>query len=60
MQVSKGKQIRNRYNEVPHLTQDTNGKVTNPQLRHHKREPRSQPFLSRWPQGTYEQTRTKA
>ena len=24
--------IRNRYNQVPHLTQDTNGKVTNSQL----------------------------
>ena len=29
--VSKGAKIRNRYNQVPHLTQDTNGKVTNPQ-----------------------------
>ena len=27
--VSKGVNIRNRYNQVPHLTQDTNGKVTN-------------------------------
>ena len=27
--VSKGAKIRNRYNQVPHLTQDTNGKVTN-------------------------------
>ena len=25
--VSKGAKIRNRYNQVPHLTQDTNGKV---------------------------------
>ena len=24
--------IRNRYNQVPHLTQDTNGKVTHSQL----------------------------
>ena len=30
--VSKGARIRNRYNKVPHLTQDTNGKVTNSQL----------------------------
>ena len=29
--VSKGAKIRNRCNQVPHLTQDTNGKVTNPQ-----------------------------
>ena len=27
--------------------------------RHYKREPRGQPFLSRWPQSTYKQTRTK-
>ena len=26
---SKGAKIRNRYNQVPHLTQDSNGKVTN-------------------------------
>ena len=25
--VSNGAKIRNRYNQVPHLTQDTNGKV---------------------------------
>ena len=30
--VSKGAKIRNQYNQVPHLTQDTNGKVTNSQL----------------------------
>ena len=30
--VSKGAKIRNRYNQVPHLTQGTNGKVTNSQL----------------------------
>ena len=30
--VRKGAKIRNRYNQVPHLTQDTNGKVTNSQL----------------------------
>ena len=30
--VSKGAKIRNRYNQLPHLTQDTNGKVTNSQL----------------------------
>ena len=31
MKVSKGAKIRNRYNQVPHLTQDTNGKVINSQ-----------------------------
>ena len=30
--VSKSAKIRYRYNQVPHLTQDTNGKVTNSQL----------------------------
>ena len=50
---SKGAKIRNRYNQVPHLTQDTNGhqleseKLT---IRHHKREPRGQPIPSRRPQ----------
>ena len=29
--VSNGAKIRNRYNQVPHLTKDTNGKVTNSQ-----------------------------
>ena len=31
MQSNKVAKIRNRYNQVPHLTQDTNGKVTNSQ-----------------------------
>ena len=31
-EVSKDAKIRKRYNQVPHLTQDTNGKVTNSQL----------------------------
>ena len=29
---SKGAKIRNQYNQVPHPTQDTNGKVTNLQF----------------------------
>ena len=32
IKVNKGTKIRNRYNQVQHLTQDTNGKVTNAQL----------------------------
>ena len=32
MKVSKSAKIRNRYNQVPHLTKDTNGNVTNSQL----------------------------
>ena len=30
--VSKGAKIKNRHNQVPQLTQDTNGKETNSQL----------------------------
>ena len=30
--VRKRAKIRNRYNQVPHLTLDTNGKVTNSKL----------------------------
>ena len=32
VKVSKGAKIGNQYNQVPHLTKDTNGKVTNSQL----------------------------
>ena len=32
IKVGKGAKIRNRYNQVPNLTQDTNGKVTNTHL----------------------------
>ena len=32
LNVSKGANVRNRYNQVPHLTQDTNVKVTSPFL----------------------------
>ena len=32
IKLSKGAKIRNRYNQVPHLTRDTNGKVTNSQI----------------------------
>ena len=32
LKVSKGAKIRSGYNQVPHPTQDTNGKATNPQL----------------------------
>ena len=31
IKVSKGAKIRNRHNQVPHPTQDTNGKVTDSQ-----------------------------
>ena len=32
LKVSKGAKIGKRYNQVPHMTQSTNGKVTNSQL----------------------------
>ena len=32
IQVRKRTEIRNRYKQAPHLTQDTNGKVTTSQL----------------------------
>ena len=32
IKISKGAKIGNQYNQVPHLTEDTNGKVTNSQL----------------------------
>ena len=38
-----------RYNQVPHPTQDTDGKVKQITVRHHEREPRGRPFPSRWP-----------
>ena len=33
IKVSKGAKVRNRYNQVPHLDQDTNVKVTNSQFK---------------------------
>ena len=45
--VSKGAKIRNRYNQVPHLTQDTNGKVTNSQMDTTNESHEVSPFPSR-------------
>ena len=45
--VSKGAKIRNRYNQVPDLTQDTNGKVTNSQLDTTNESQEVSPFPSR-------------
>ena len=44
--VSKGANIRNRYNQVPHLTQDTNGKVTNSHLNRTNKSQEVSPFLA--------------
>ena len=41
IKVSNGEKIRNRYNQEPHLTQDTNGKVTNSQKTPQTRAKRS-------------------
>ena len=47
IKVSKGTKIRNRYNQVPHLTQDTNGKGTNSPLDATKESQEVIPFPSR-------------
>ena len=59
MKQRMGAKIMNRNNEVPpHLTQDIKWDCKNLTiLKHHKREPRGQPFPSRWPQGGNEQRR---
>ena len=59
--VRKGAKIRNRYNQVPHLTQGTSGKVTKSQLDTTNESQEVNPF----PAGEhkahiYKQTRTKA
>ena len=41
IESNKVAKIRNRYNQVPHLTQDTNGKVTNSQKTPQTRAKRS-------------------
>ena len=44
MKVRKAATIRNRYNQVPHLTQDTTwGSDKSRTIKHHKQEPRGQP-----------------
>ena len=54
--VRKTAKFRNQYNQEPHLTQDTTWKSDKITIRHHKQEPRGQPFPSRCPQGSNEQT----
>ena len=44
--VSKGAKNRIRYNQVPHLTQDTNGKVTNSYLDTTNESQEVSPFLA--------------
>ena len=45
--VRKTAKIRNKYNQVPHLTQDTTWESDKITIRHHKQEPRRQPFPRR-------------
>ena len=45
--VRKMAKIRNRYNQAPHLTPGYQWESDNVTIRHHKREPRGQPFPSR-------------
>ena len=45
--VRKVAKIRNRYNQAPHLAQDTRWERDKNTIKYHKREPRGQPFLSR-------------
>ena len=42
--VRKAAKIRNQYNEVSHLTQDTTLVSDKNTIKHHKHEPRGQPF----------------
>ena len=50
--VKKTANIRKRCNQVPRMTQDDTWDSN-----HHQQETRGQPFPSRWPQGSNEQTR---
>ena len=56
VKVRNAAPIRNRYNQVPHLIQDTTLDSDKNTIKHHKQEPRGQ-LPSRWPQGSNEQTR---
>ena len=49
LKVNKGAKITNRYNQVPHLTQDTNGKVTNSQLDTTNESQEVSPFPAKTP-----------
>ena len=51
VKVRKTAKIRNQYNQVPHLTQDTTWESDKITMRHHKQEPRGQR-----PQGSNDQT----
>ena len=44
--VRKVAKLKNPYNQVPHLTQDTKWESDKIAIRHHKQEHRGQPFPS--------------
>ena len=50
-------QIRNPYNQLPHLTQDTIWESDKTQENVTYKRAKDQPFPNRWPQGCKEQTR---
>ena len=45
--VKQKEKIRHRYNQVPHPTQDATLESDKDTTKHHKQEPRGQPFPSR-------------
>ena len=47
LKVRKVAKIRNQYNQVPHLIQDTIRESDKNTIKHHKRDPRGHPFPSR-------------
>ena len=57
IEVRKAAKIRNHYNQVPHLTQDTAWESDKNKIKHHKQNPRGQSFPSRCPQDSNKQTR---
>ena len=58
LKVRKAAKFRNRCNQLPHLTGDTIWKSDkNNTIKHHKQEPRGQPFPNGRPQGSNDQTR---
>ena len=56
VKVRENAKMRNRYNEVPHTTQDTIWESDKKlEKLSHTRKPRGQPFPNRWPQGNNKQ-----
>ena len=47
VKVRRAAKIRNQYNQVPHLTQDTIWESDKNTIKHHKQEQTGQPFPSR-------------